>query len=153
MSYQKILCPVDFSPPSESALEAAVALATQSGGRVTVLHVVEMPDPLIEKSEFLEWITRRYEAQLKEFMHRHACPQVDEQALLREGNPAPEINRAAEGLGADVVVLGTHGRAGLKRWLLGSVAERVVRTSSVPSRSGAGRPPTDACTSDTVPPV
>jgi len=149
VTFRKILCPVDFSPPSESALEAAVALAAQSGGRVTVLHVVEMPDPLLEKSEFLEWITRRYEAQLKEFMQRHACPEVDEHALLREGSPAREINRAVEGLGSDVVVLGTHGRTGLKRLLIGSVAERVVRTSSVPVLTvPSGAPEGDASTDE-----
>ena len=131
-TFQRILCPVDFSPPSEVALTTALSLAKDSGGRVTVLHVVETPDPLIEKAEFLEWITRRYDEQLSELLRLRACAQLEPKGLRREGRATEEIQRAAAELAADLIVIGTHGRSGIRRWLLGSVAERVVRTARIP---------------------
>lgn len=131
-TFQKILCPVDFSPPSEVALTAALSLAAHGGGRVTLLHVVEMPDPLIDKSEFLEWITRRYDEQLQELLGRRACAQLEPEGLRREGHATEQIHRTAAELGSELIVIGTHGRTGLQRWLLGSVAERVVRTARIP---------------------
>jgi nucleotide-binding universal stress UspA family protein len=141
MKLQKILVPVDFSESSRAALDYAAMFAARFGAEVTVLHVVEpvplavpfavgpMPDPgsLTMSMEM--------ENSAKEGLERFLAPPAPElnaQRKVTMGPPAEEILRIAEGDGVDLVVMGTHGRRGLARLLMGSVASEVVKRASCP---------------------
>jgi nucleotide-binding universal stress UspA family protein len=128
-----ILHPTDFSKPSESALRFACALARDYQARLILLHVVEPPVYYGELGmsvplpvDFHETLQRRL-SQLAQV----DCG-VPMETLLMEGNAAREILRVAEEQQISLIVLGTHGRTGLSRVLLGSVAEDVIRHSPVP---------------------
>lgn len=136
--FRRILCPVDFSECSQRAFEYALALASRLGAEVEVVHVYHlsaeaMPQGVWEiPSELRADFTARLQQQLDEFVKRQAVSGVKVTTSLYEGIPYVEIVRLAQEQGADLIVIGTHGRAGLARFLLGSVAERVVRTATVP---------------------
>jgi nucleotide-binding universal stress UspA family protein len=134
-----ILVAVDFNELSEHALTQALDLAGPLGARVTVLHVFSLPSLRIGDSDVLpsaEEATRRSdvaEKQLDALLARHSRPGVQVDQLLRtERAPAQEICAAAEQVGADLIVVGTHGRGAIGRALLGSVALDVIRSSPVP---------------------
>src|SRR3954447_4834964 len=128
-----ILHPTDFSKPSEYALRFACALARDYGARLLLLHVVEPPVYYGElgmtvplPADFHEGLQERLE---------HLIPAdagVPVEAIQIEGNASAEILRIAEEEHCNLIVLGTHGRTGLSRVLLGSVAEDVIRHSRVP---------------------
>lgn len=130
-----ILCPIDFSDCSQRALEHAVELATALRTTVTVLHVVEPPDPLLQKQEYVEYLAQQYRAPLQTLMHtlRSQYPTVVvSDAVVLEGKPAKTIADFAAQHNHGLVVVGTHGRTGIAHAVIGSVAERVVRTARVP---------------------
>ena len=136
-SFRHILVPVDFEPPAKRALEVAIDLASQFESRLTVFHAWDTPPyvyaglPYISSnvwSAMEEAAKAQLDATLTEVRARLPRAQA---ALVR--GPAPfEILAEIDRTKVDLVVLGTHGRRGLHRVLLGSVAERVVRSSSVP---------------------
>lgn len=149
--FKKILVPIDFSAMSTEALRLAVSLA-RGGGEVALLNVGVLPDPSIAESApntslMLEFAGRMAAARgtaLDALRAREVPPDVPSTLHLRDGRPETEIVAAAAELGCDLVVLGTHGRRGLEHFVLGSVAERVARTSSVPvmvTRVGDPRTP------------
>lgn len=133
--YDKILLPTDGSAGMEPIIDHAVDLAETHGGTLHALYVVNtasLSDLPMESS----WDGL---SQALEEEGRTALRTVEERAdtvsietTLLEGSPASEIVEYAEGEPCDIIVMGTHGRSGVDRLLLGSVAERVVRTSSVP---------------------
>jgi nucleotide-binding universal stress UspA family protein len=130
---RKILHPTDFSDEAALAFRVACDLAKQHGAEVVVLHV--LPPPVA----WGEVVARRgpdgYEQQLwiEYLTPIHAVdPAVRVQHRMEEGPPAQRIVFVAEELGADVIVMGTHGRKGLSRLLMGSVAEHVLRTAPCP---------------------
>ena len=135
---KNILCPVDFSETSDYALEYALDLARQLGASVTLLHVCQLPahpmdaGDMFPLEEFENEYMTRFSKQLDELVARHAGKGVELDSRITCGIPYDEINQAADEVSADLVVIGTHGRTGLAHMLLGSVAERVVRTSRVP---------------------
>lgn len=136
---ERILCPVDFSEPSEHAMRYAVDLAERLGAELHLVHVFQIPAMALPDGAIMggpDWTTRimeRSEQSLKELAARHADQGIDVKTHLVEGVPFREINRVArEDVKADLIVIGTHGRTGLSHLLMGSVAERVVRTSDVP---------------------
>jgi nucleotide-binding universal stress UspA family protein len=135
---RSILAPVDFGAGSDHALEYALDLAAALGATVHVLHVYQIPVYGFPDGAFLagpEIATRLSEAAQKGLdmlVTRVAARGVKVQGHLRQGNPADEITEAAKTLNVDMIVLGTHGRRGIAHALMGSVAERVVRTSTVP---------------------
>lgn len=138
-----ILCAVDFSAPAEAALLAACDLAAKHGARLHVVHAWEPPAHLAEGAE-LALTTREQELarDLEALVHRHPVPRVSVTRHLRRGLPSAEIVALAAELDVDLVVMGTTGRTGVERFLLGSVAERVVRSSAAPVLTV--RPPTGA---------
>ncbi len=134
----RILCPIDFSRTSERAADYAVGLARQLGSSVHFVHAWEMPvyglpdRGLILGAEDVVQITDAIQKQMDACLTRHAEVDMALQARIVQGSPAREIVRVATELGAELIVMGTHGRRGVEHMLLGSVAERVVRTSTVP---------------------
>ncbi len=146
--YSKILCPVDFDPNSADALAHAAALATNSGGTLYLLHVVQI-NPLTAQGAAQGFAGKDfYDSQVEAARARlEECAQSIPAGVKRElaveiGEPGDLIIAAPQRLGADLVVMATHGRRGLKHLVLGSVAERVVRESTVPVltvRAAAGQ--------------
>lgn len=135
-----ILCPVDFSATAEEAARYAIGLAEQLGAtRVVFLHVFQRPVyPVSEVAgSFVdatseEAIKESLRRQLVGLAQRHSQHGIDVDALMLEGFPYPTINDAAQEEGAEMIVMATHGRTGLGHFLLGSVAEKIIRTSEIP---------------------
>jgi universal stress protein A len=154
-TYRTILCPTDFSPPAEFALQMAAALARDHGARLVLLHVsppvVVYPGaafPATSPEDYFEMLVetiRRLEA-------REPGPgklRVDPRVVA--GNAGPEILRLADELNADLIVMGTYGRTGLRRLLMGSVAEEVLREAKCPVVTVKAPPLAGAA--DTVEPI
>ncbi|GIW71874.1 MAG: hypothetical protein KatS3mg102_1416 [Planctomycetota bacterium] len=139
LRFEKILVPVDFSATSRRALIGAAELARKLGGRLIVLHVIDTRGLEVAASEgFFEYVNvvgamRGGASQELDAMLR-ACgaEELVERKLIEEGAPAGAIQRAAEDHQVDLIVMGTHGRTGVSRWLLGSVAEKTVRLAHCP---------------------
>jgi len=136
-SFKHILVAIDFSEHSDRAIQLATDFATAFQSSLTLLHVYESPVALFSESA-LRWGNLR-EPSLEEAESRLAeqveligreIPQIG--ARIRQGMPSQQILAAAQEYGADLIVMGTHGRKGLARTLLGSVAEKVVRHSPIP---------------------
>lgn len=133
---RKILCPTDLSEEAASAVKIGLDLARQNGATLVLLHVADSLGP--EKLSYDE-ITKHLqpEAHVRELEARlrrevPAEPGIPVQFLLREGDPVSAINRVAAEEACDLLVLGTHGRRGIDHLLMGSNAERVVRTAPCP---------------------
>ena len=133
--FRRILCPVDFSRHSRAALRYASALSEQSGGELTVLAV---NDPMLAAAAAAAirdvWrLDHETRAELRRFVYRALGP-VGAKATLEvlKGDPADQIDKVARRLGADLVVVGTHGLSGPRKWFFGSTTESLFRLSSVP---------------------
>ncbi len=133
-----ILCPVDFSETSDQALAYATELARQFQAGIKLLHVIQLPahpmdtNDLMPLEDFETEYAARFQAQLEGLVQRERDKGVEVEGLQTTGIPHDEIIHAAEELNADLIVMGTHGRTGLAHFLIGSVAERVVRMSPLP---------------------
>jgi nucleotide-binding universal stress UspA family protein len=132
-----ILCPVDFSNGSMRALDKAYELARALGAELEILHVYHIPmyglplaQEMITPSLRVE-VTEKAQAALAS-LKATVGPDVPVTTKLIEGYPAEAVVDRARELGAEMVVMSTHGRQGFRRFLLGSVTERVVRMSTVP---------------------
>jgi nucleotide-binding universal stress UspA family protein len=138
LSINRILCAVDFSEPSARALQYALALAERLGAQVDVIHVYEFPnfaveDGAVELPPYMqENLAMRLRERLEQFVKEKAGEGPKTTVHLAEGVPYLQIVEVAKQQQADLIVIGTHGRTGLSHMMLGSVAERVVRTSEVP---------------------
>ena len=136
---RRILHPSDFSRASAPAFAVAVALAKKERAELSLLHVLDpltpMPDGYVSPPTYerLRKSARAYGGkQLARLVARAAKAGVRATPVLREGTPWSEIVRASRAPGVDLVVIGTHGRTGLSRLLLGSVASRVVGLARCP---------------------
>jgi nucleotide-binding universal stress UspA family protein len=147
----RVLCPIDFSEFARHALDQAVALARWQGATTTVLHVVpprvsSLPFPLAPPYRAIAYTPEDLERSTVEtaaFVEQ-ACAGTRVETMVVDGTVADEIVRVARSLPADVLVMGTHGRTGLERLMLGSVTERVLRTApcpvlAVPRRASGAR--------------
>ena len=136
--FTTILAATDFSAASEQAITYAASLALEFGATLHLVHVV--PDPVLAAAwseayaydlDMLgERLRRDAERQLAERAARIEGIVVTREALL--GRPANTIVAIAAGRGADLIVVGTHGRSGVSHLFMGSVAERVVRSAPCP---------------------
>jgi len=132
---QTILHPTDFSERSGHAFRFACLLARDLGAHLIVLHVMP-PEAIALQGEFMTYVppSDKYREELSEKLHWLGAedPAVEVEHLLEEGDPAAVILRVVETTPCDLIVMGTHGRTGLSRVLMGSVAEEVVRRASCP---------------------
>lgn len=133
MNARKILFPTDFSTLSDAALEHATTLARESGATLLIVHVEE-PPAAYGMGEMYYGIPDPDDEALREMLHAvvPTDSQVAYEHRLLIGHPADEIVALAEKEGVDLIVMGTHGRTGLTRLVMGSVAELVVRRSTCP---------------------
>jgi nucleotide-binding universal stress UspA family protein len=133
---ERILLPTDFSAPSQYAFQLACSLARDHGSRVIVLHVVLTLGPeFVPHGEAVSQLEpeshrNRLWAEVSQVKPADAAIAVEHQ--LAEGDPAVEIARAAVAHDCQLIVMGTHGRTGLDRLLVGSVAEQVMRKAHCP---------------------
>jgi nucleotide-binding universal stress UspA family protein len=130
-----ILHPTDFSLSSASAFEMACALARECGARLRILHVAPPPRAVLDAFGAVPAPPVRHERQaLEEKLRRlqEQAPKVSIRYELEEGDAATEILRVARATRCDLIVMGTHGRTALRRLLMGSVAEQVVRQAPCP---------------------
>ena len=153
LDFKRILCPVDLSPFSLEALKLAVKIAENAGAGLYFLHVIDNPfdelymksiteaDPALlelyqnepmKRAKVMKATVEHSEVLLKQFCHDwvERLPKV--RYLVASGNPFEKILDAAETHRIDLIVLATHGRTGVKRLLIGNVAEKVVRHASCP---------------------
>ena len=136
--FRHVLVATDFGESATRAIDAAVDFAARFAARLTVLHVVEdvitsyapegpgafAPSSFPELEHAAQHELDRVLARIKD-----RAPLVE--GVLRRGDPATEILAHADETACDLIVVGTHGRRGVARWLLGSVAEKIVRASPI----------------------
>ena len=138
--FTRILVPTDFSAPSDAALEYARNVATQFGASLHLLHVVEDPyrsayaaEVYIPEVEGLrDELVSNAISRLEDRLYQRDVTELRVKADAVIGTPAWSIVEYAAANGIDLIVMGTHGRGGMAHLLMGSVAERVVRTAPCP---------------------
>jgi nucleotide-binding universal stress UspA family protein len=132
-SIRTILHPTDFSEYSRHAFDLACGLARDYAARLLVLHVAEPPTPLV-CAESPGWPAPIDLQKTDEMLHRviPADATIAVEHTLAQGDPAREILRFAEQVECNLIVMGTHGRGGLNRLVMGSVADEVVRHANCP---------------------
>jgi len=136
---KSILVPVDFSGPSEKAIQYALGFAEQFGAMLTLLYVVE---PAVYPTELgyvpaeIDTLYRTMHETARQKLEAIAVKQIPQdlraKTLIRVGQPHREIITAAKELGVDLIIIATHGYTGLKHTFLGSTTERVVRHAPCP---------------------
>jgi nucleotide-binding universal stress UspA family protein len=139
-AFRRILFASDFSKASSKAFTTAVALAKAHRATLTVLHVIVTFTPIVPdqyvSAETWEQIDERArqwsQHQLRKLMTKAKTAGVRSMGLLLEGDPSQQIIRAVRSNRADLLVMGTHGRTGLAKFFVGSVASRVVATAPCP---------------------
>ena len=135
---KKILVPIDFSDCSKKALQYALPLAKQHGAVITLLYVAPTPSyavgeyGAIDISAFESDMRAAGERDLAAFAAREVPGKVPADTAVRTGTPASQIVALAKSVAADLIVISTHGRTGLKYVFLGSVVEHVVRYAPCP---------------------
>jgi nucleotide-binding universal stress UspA family protein len=132
-SIQTVLHPTDFSDRSRYAFQLACSFARDYGARLTILHVAEALHIVHGEGVLplnLEEMRIAAQEQLDQFQVPHA--NVRAERRLEQGDAVAEILRVAQEIHADLIVMSTHGRTGLGRLLMGSVAEQVMRQAPCP---------------------
>jgi len=125
--FEKILVPTDGSEYADRAVEVALGLARELGTRMVALHVLD--EKLILPLEVLEEEGRHI---LEEVRRRGEEIEVPVDEIILFGNPRQDMAKIATKSGADLMIIGTHGRTGVEKLLLGSVAENALKTVKVP---------------------
>lgn len=133
MKAETIVFPTDFSTLADAALAYATSFARDTGAKLLIVHVEE-PPAAYGGGEMYYGLPEPDTAALTAMLHRVVPPdpQVPYEHRLLLGDPASEVVALAESVAADLIVMATHGRTGLKRLLMGSVAEAVVRRATCP---------------------
>lgn len=138
--FKRILVPIDFSAPSDAALDYARHVATRFGGSLHLLHVAEDPYRALYSAEvyvpevegWRDEILSDAIARLKDRLRASDLTELHATVDAIIGTPAACIVEYAGARGMDLIVMATHGRGGMSHLLMGSVAERVVRTAPCP---------------------
>ncbi len=134
--FKHILCAIDFGHLPIQAIDLAVRIGQQNDATIHLLNVV--PGPMGQSAtspialEPFPSDERSARIRLENIGRKRLAGRVAYECIVLSGDPATAVLRAADEFGADLIILGTHGRTGVKRLLLGSVAEKVLRESPVP---------------------
>ncbi len=140
LNIDRILCAVDFSEFSLDALRHGVVLARWYSAKLTLVHVYEPAPTLLGVRDVPANLPLSQPIDvdhLADELRRFCAPvltssELNVEVVLKEGKPAKEITREAERASANLLILGTHGRSGFERLFLGSVTEKVIRSTRVP---------------------
>lgn len=153
LGFKRILCPVDMSPFSQGAIRLGVKIAQNSDATLYLLHVIDNPfddlymssitqaDPALldlykdepaKRARIMTATLEHSQVLLKQFCHEWVEQLPKVRYLVTNGNPFEKILDAAKDHRIDLIVLATHGRTGVKRLLIGNVAEKVVRHAPCP---------------------
>ena len=146
--FSKILHATDYSKASAGALDEAVALAKQNRAELLLLHVIEPVTPYVAGEDMagaelymkLEETTKQEaETSMKKLMEKLRKLKVNAKSLLLRGTAHEQIVRSAKSRRANLIVIGTHGRTGLSKLLMGSVANQVISTAHCPVLTVRGK--------------
>jgi len=137
---RKIISPTDFSELSDMGLKAAMELAEHFSAELLVVHVVAPLSAAATSAapaahylpEIMENIRNNAEISLEKMMDKKVPDNLRSQSILLEGSPADEIAEYAKEVDADLIVIATHGQSGWRRFMFGSVTEKVMRLSKLP---------------------
>jgi nucleotide-binding universal stress UspA family protein len=137
ITIKKILCPVDFFPASEAAVNYAAGLAANYDAAIHLLHVITPIAPaayeyVIDSTEIVKSMEESSKEEMNKLVSSLKEAGVVAQADLQVGDVYDEIKRAIEAGKPDLIVMGTHGRRGVERWFMGSTTEKLLRHSPVP---------------------
>jgi nucleotide-binding universal stress UspA family protein len=153
--FRTVLCPVDFSAHSKAALQHAAGVAGRSGGRLSVLFVI---DPLLAAAAAgpdQRALAKKTDAELRDFVEKAIGPKSGGAAvrLLAQGDPAVEIDKAVRRTSADLIVMGSQGLSGASRMFFGSITEQVLRRATVPvfAVASKGKPAGNAANASRAP--
>jgi nucleotide-binding universal stress UspA family protein len=135
--FQHILVPVDFGAAMHPGIDLAVVLARKFDSRVTLVHAFDISpftaiSPLATPVIDVEPLLETAEKELKDVLSKVRVEWPKSEAVIRRGRTEEVILDVAKGLGCGLIVIGTHGRRGVARVLLGSIAEKIVRMSPIP---------------------
>jgi nucleotide-binding universal stress UspA family protein len=144
-AFTHVLVATDFGKPAETAEELGITFAQKFGAKLTVLHVFSVPNAAYATGS--HWQVEQLERDARKALDAKTAKLKERfpglTTVMRTGAPWEEILGASREMGADLVVMGTHGRRGLPRALLGSVAEKVVRMAGVPVLTVSATEPHD----------
>jgi nucleotide-binding universal stress UspA family protein len=139
MQFRHILAPTDFSEYSKQAVASAFALAKKFGAKLTILHVIELPPYPVEgyvppslSATFMDDLERQATTDLAQLVPEADAANVEVARVMAVGTPYRTIIETAEAEQVDLIVMATAGRTGFSHLVMGSIAERVVRTASCP---------------------
>jgi nucleotide-binding universal stress UspA family protein len=140
LEIRRILCPIDFSDYSRHALDHAVAIARWYESTITAMHVFSVGPvaayapgmPGFQSIALTPADRDQLLVEMERFIETASTPEIPIEAIIREGDTASEILSQATDLDADLLVMGTHGRSGFERLLLGSITEKVLRKATCP---------------------
>jgi nucleotide-binding universal stress UspA family protein len=139
MQFRHILAPTDFSEYSKQAVASALELAKTFGAKLTILHVIELPPYPVEgyvppslSATFMDDLERQATTELAQVVPEVENAGVEVVRVVAVGTPYRKIIDMAEAEQVDLIVMATAGRTGFSRLVMGSIAERVVRTASCP---------------------
>lgn len=129
-----ILVPTDFEPSADQALDLALELAEKLDAKVTIMHAYALPP--VGYATAIPWPIADLESAARRALdgvvQKARARKADVDSVLVMGNPWDQVLEVAKQRGADLIVMGTHGRRGIARVLIGSTAEKVVRLSPIP---------------------
>lgn len=138
-AFSKIMVAIDFSDSSDNAFQAALMLAEKFSARLLIMHVINEPVdlrgfyvPHISFDKLEEEIEEGAKKLMETFCRQHIKGFDDFETIIAPGIPYETIISRASDEGAELIVIGTHGRTGLDHVLFGSTAEKVVRKSPLP---------------------
>jgi nucleotide-binding universal stress UspA family protein len=135
---RRILVPHDFSPHADAALDLAIELAGPSKARIRLMHLFQIPMEMLSPYEIpmppalVEKVRTAASERLEAALSRVRAAGLEGDSEVDSGRAAEMIVERAAALGVDLIAMGTRGHSGLKHLLLGSVAERVLRTATCP---------------------
>jgi nucleotide-binding universal stress UspA family protein len=139
MQFRHILAPTDFSEYSTQAVTSALEWAKKFGAKLTIVHVIELPPYPVEgyvppslSATFMDDLERQATTDLAQLVPEAESAGVEVARVVAVGSPYRKIIDMAEAEQVDLIVMATAGRTGFSRLVMGSIAERVVRSASCP---------------------